>query len=270
MSNTLLIILASTLTSLAGLAGGFFLLWKERLAYRWASLLVSFAAGTLLAAAFLDLLPEAIGESQNPASLFSYVLGGVLLFFLIEKSLLFHHHTHRHASYEEGASTLEHERFHAIEDDARRQTIRPLIIFGDAIHNFIDGVIIAATFAVSPALGVPTALAVFFHELPQELGDFGILLHSGMNRKRIALWNILGALVSPIGAIVGIFALEAFEGIELPLIALAAGGFIYISAADLIPEIHHETKPRKIVSQVLLLFLGIAVLVLSGALFPEG
>lgn len=270
MGNLTIILFASTLTSLIGLAGGFFLLWKERLAYRWSSLLVSFAAGTLLAAAFLDLLPEAVGESDDPARILLYALWGILLFFLIEKSLLFHHHTHRHEDqYEETADALEHERLHEVSGDARKATIRPLIIFGDAIHNFIDGVIIAAAFSVSTHLGLIAALAVFFHEIPQEIGDFGILIHSGLGRQRVAWYNLFGALVSPIGSLVGFYTLGAFASIKLPLLALAAGGFVYIAAADLIPDIHRESRPRRIVGQVILLFLGIAILWLVGTLLPE-
>ncbi|MBI4414751.1 MAG: ZIP family metal transporter [Candidatus Kerfeldbacteria bacterium] len=259
------VLLVTTATSLAGLAGGFLLLWKGRAVARGSLWLVSFAAGSLLAAAFLDLLPEALSESDEPVGLMPWVLGGLLLFFLIEKFLLFHHHMHRNEEGDESSTSLHHDDHHA----ARRAILRPLIIFGDAIHNFLDGVIIAATFLVEPAAGFAVALAVFFHELPQEIGDFGILLHSGMQRRRIALWNVLGALVSPIGALIGYYALESFGQFELPLIAAAAGGFIYIAGSDLIPEINHEARARNIVSQVLMLLVGIAAIWLVGRVLPE-
>ncbi len=257
---------ASTLSSLAGLTGGFLLLWKEGLARRWSLLLVSFAAGTMLGAAFLDLLKEALGNAAEPTALLPYLLAGILLFFLIEKFLIFHHHMHR----TEVEGTHDHETIHEEQIASRQKVLRSLVIFGDATHNFIDGIIIAATFSVSIPLGVITSLAVFFHELPQEIGDFSILLHSGMTKKRVALWNLLGALVSPIGTVVGFYALSFFTNIQLPMIAVAAGGFIYIAGSDLIPEINHETRWRHILTQVVLLFLGIAAIWFVGTLLPEG
>lgn len=262
MTNIFFIIAVTALSSIAGLVGGFLLLWKEYLARRWSLALVSFAAGTLLGAAFLDLLNEAVELSPEPGTLLPYALAGLLLFFLIERSLLFHHHMHR-----EENEIGEEPRDHAVA--ARRAVIRPLIIFGDAIHNLLDGVIIAATFTISPSLGFVTLLAVFFHELPQEIGDFAILLHSGMRRKRIILWNILGALVSPIGAVIGFYAVDAFRSIELPVLAFAAGGFIYIAGSDLIPEINHESRARNILAHVGLVILGILVIWFVGRIFPE-
>ena len=252
MSPALQAILASVLSSILGLAGGFFLLWKDQATRKFSRLFVSFAAGALLGAAFFDLLTEAVTEAPEKITLiFAWVVGGFLFFFLIEKLLLWHHHNHDDEHHAEQHSVL-----------------APLVLVGDAIHNFIDGTVIAATFLFNPALGATTALAVFFHELPQEIGDFSIMLHGGWTRKRIAMWNLLGALVSPLGAVVTIFLSQHINGLTLPLIGIAAGNFIYISAADLIPEIHREKRTKRMAWQFGLLVLGILTIVGFGQLFP--
>jgi len=138
------------------------------------------------------------------------------------------------------------------------------------VHNFIDGTIIAASFLINPALGATTALAVFFHELPQEIGDFSIMLHGGWSRKKVMLWNFLGALVSPLGAVITIWLSQSIDGLILPLIGLAAGNFIYISASDLIPEIHRERNFGKMIVQSVVLVAGILLIVGFGHLFPGG
>ncbi|MEK7637435.1 MAG: ZIP family metal transporter [Patescibacteria group bacterium] len=252
MTPALQAILASVLSSILGLAGGFFLLWKDRATRKFSGLFVSFAAGALLGAAFFDLLTEAVHDApEKITSTFAWVVGGFLFFFLIEKLLLWHHHSHAEEHHAEHQSVL-----------------APLILIGDGIHNFIDGTIIAATYLVSPALGTTTALAVFFHELPQEIGDFSIMLHAGWSRKNVALWNFLGALVSPFGAGVTILVSQHIQGLILPLIGIAAGNFIYISAADLIPEIHREKRVGRMALQFSLLVLGILTIVGFGKLFP--
>lgn len=252
MSASLQAILASILSSIFGLAGGFFLLWKDKSTRKFSQLFVSFAAGALLGAAFFDLLTEAITEAPDKiTSTFAWVVGGFLFFFLIEKLLLWHHHSHADEHHTEHQSVL-----------------APLIMVGDVIHNFIDGTVIAATFLVNPALGATTALAVFFHELPQEIGDFSIMLHGGWTRKRVATWNFLGALVSPLGAVATILLSQQIHGLTLPLIAIAAGNFIYISAADLIPEIHREKRTGRMLLQFGFLVAGILTIVAFGKIFP--
>lgn len=244
MSPALQAILASTLSSLLGLTGGFLLLWQHHGVKRFSHYFVSFAAGALLGAAFFDLLVEAIeGHPDNVPGVFAWVMAGFLLFFLIEKLLLWHHHSHRE------------------EDEDTHPGLAPLIIAGDVIHNLIDGSIIAGAFLVNPGLGIATAIAVFFHELPQEIGDFSIMIHGGMSRRSVALWNILGALVSPLATAVTLLVATRIDNITLPLIGLAAGNFIYIAAADLVPEIHREKKALKMVWQFLLLVAGLLTIV---------
>lgn len=252
-STSLQAILASTFSSLLGLSGGFLLLWKYGAVKKFSSLFVSFAAGALLGAVFFDLLTDGVAEFPDQVStLFTWVAGGFLLFFIIEKVLLWHHHSH---SDEQG--------------DDHRHVLGPMIIFGDAVHNFIDGMIIAAAFLVDPALGMTTAIAVFFHELPQEIGDFAVMISAGMACGRVVLWNVLGALVSPIATILTLFAAQRISGLEMPLLGIAAGSFLYIAAADLIPAINRQKDSRTTLTQLLLLIVGMLVIVGAGAIFPH-
>lgn len=252
MSVAFSAILASTLSSLLGLSGGFLLLTGRDWFERRAKYFVSFAAGALLAAAFFDLLTEAVTDfSDQVPAVFAWTVVGFLAFFVIEKYLLWHHHTHQHV--------------HEVETP----NLAKLMIVGDMIHNAIDGLIIGATFLVSPALGTTTAVAVFFHELPQELGDFSIMAHTGMARKKIVLWNVVGALVSPVATIVALFVGERTVAMVLPLLGIAAGSFIYIAAADLVPQIHQERKFRASLGQFAMLALGILVIFAVGKFFAE-
>lgn len=244
MPSALAAILASSLSSFIGLTGGFFLLWQQGRVKRFVHYFVSFAAGALIGAAFFDLLIEANTEYPGQLStVFAWTMVGFFLFFLIERVLFWHHHSHSE------------------EVHTGQKPLIPLIIIGDAIHNFVDGTVIAGAFLINPGLGVATAIAVFFHEIPQEIGDFSIMISQGMRRKSVVLWNLLGALVSPIAAILTILAAERIEGLELPLISIAAGNFIYIAAADLIPEIHQEKRLAKSFIQFGLMLLGLLMIV---------
>ncbi len=246
-------LLASSLSSFLGLLGGFGLLAGRTIVERWARFLVSFAAGTLLGAAFFDLLHEAVTEFPESVTFtFAWVMGGFLLFFMVERLLLWHHHGHRE------------------EHHGNKPVLAPLIIIGDALHNLIDGLVIGAAFLVNPGLGVTTSIAVLAHELPQEIGDFSILIHSGMARKKIISWNLFGALVSPIGTLLVFAAASIVDGLELPLLGISAGMFIYIAAADLVPEIHREKKFVTMIAQLVLLILGILTIVGVGKIFPGG
>lgn len=252
MSIALAAILASSLSSLLGLLGGFGILAGRGTIMRWSKYLVSFAAGALLAAALFDLLPEAIEEFPDSiTTIFLWVFTGFLIFFLIEKFLLWHHHTHPHGMHEETPA------------------LARLMIVGDALHNAIDGLVIGAAFLVNPALGVTTAVAVFFHELPQELGDFSIMLHSGMKPSRVAFWNVFGAIVSPIATGIALLVGGQTQALELPLLGVAAGSFIYIASADLVPQIHQERRFRPTLVQVMMLILGAAAIIGVGIVIPE-
>ncbi len=241
-------ILASALSSILGLAGGFLMLTKYKSVKHWSRYFVSFAAGALMGAAFFDLLKEVITDHPDKlTSIFGWLMFGFLLFFIIEKLVLQHHHGDEEEE--------KHNHAHLI----------PLNIIGDAVHNFVDGTIIATTFLVNPAVGITTAVAVFLHEIPREIGDFSIMIYAGMTRRGVVIWNILGALVSPIAAILTIAVATHVTSIQLPLLGIAAGNFIYIAAADLIPEIHQDKTKKSLVTQVLLLLAGLLIIVwLSG------
>ncbi|MBI2034613.1 MAG: ZIP family metal transporter [Candidatus Levybacteria bacterium] len=229
------------LGSIASLIGGIVLLYKENLALRVSHYLAAFAAGTLLGAAFLDLLPEAFGGGDDIEDVLFWTLAGILIFFLLERLVhWFHHHQRVHPNAEVGPTI-------------------PLVIVGDTVHNFIDGVAIAATFLVSIPVGVLTSLAVAAHEIPQEIGDFGILLHKGMKRKKIIVVNVLSALSAMFGAILTFYFGSNLTFLLPRLMAITAGFFIYIAASDLIPEIHHERKKGFAVIESFLLILGVVL-----------
>lgn len=248
------ILLFTSIGSIGALIGGIVLLSREKFALKISHFLASFAAGVLLGTAFFDLLPEAMHEAGGIAGdVLSWTLLGIVFFFLIERFInWFHHHGEFNELKEKSKSTL------------------PLIIIGDTVHNFIDGVVIAATFMVSIPLGIITALAVFAHEIPQEIGDFGLMLHKGLSRKNIILVNIASAFVAVAGALLTYLLGDIIEGYVPLLLGLTAGFFIYIAASDLIPEIHYEKRRGFAFIESLLLILGIVVVWISVSLLKHG
>lgn len=249
----LLIIAASALSGIIALAAALTLLRGRLWSHERSHLFLSFAAGTLLSVAFLDLLPEAFEALETArrggaetASLF--VLTGFLLFFSIEKLILW---------------------YHCHEEKCEVHTSVPMVLLGDTLHNFLDGVAIAASFLVSVPVGLATTLAVLIHEIPQEVADFSVLLGSGMRPRRALGFNILSSLASLFGAIAAYAWVSAVEWLLPILLALTAGGFIYISSADLIPEIHRETRRSRMVQQFLLFFVGFLLVLAVTRVFAE-
>jgi zinc and cadmium transporter len=213
--------------------------------------LVSFAVGALLGASFLGLLPHAL-EHEYPVDAHNVgltLLLGLLTFFLLEKLVLWRHchHDHCDGHLPEG----DHQHTHN-----RKQAAGTLILIGDTIHNFVDGILIAAAFMTDIHLGIVTALAIAAHEIPQELGDFVILLHSGFNRKKALFYNILASLGTVIGALLAYFALSDMQHLLPYILIIAASSFIYIAVADLIPGLHNKVKPSETLQQVLLIAAG--------------
>lgn len=245
MATLLLIIIAVTIISLISLIGLFTLAIKEVLLKRVISFCISFAAGSLLAAAFLDLLPEAL-ERGNNNLVFVNVLLGLIIFFLLEKFLYW---------------------YHCHGEVCEVHTFTYLNLIGDGLHNFIDGVIIATSFLVSWPLGLATSLAILFHEIPQEWGDYSILIYGGFSRKKALIYNYLCSLTALAGAAVGYFFNSLFTNITSYIIAVACGGFIYIACADLIPELHKEKNIKTSCVQTIFLFLGITVIWLVKLIF---
>lgn len=240
---TLLVVLGlSIIGGILGVLGAMCV--ASRLAQRqeWLAHLVSFAAGAMLSAAFFDLLPEAFEhlEGTPPARVLLYVFCGVLAFYVIEQLLLVSH-------CHEGVCDVHKAR-------------RSMVILGDTVHNFLDGIAIAAATLVSLPLGLITAIAVMLHEIPQEIGDFAVLLQMGMKRGRAIMWNLVSACATIVGAVGVYFLAGMVERIEVPLIALAGGGFLYIATVDLLPEVHKELRRGHIISHMAAFFAGVIIL----------
>jgi zinc and cadmium transporter len=216
----------------------------------WVPHLISYAIGALLGAAFLEVLPNAIEAHGDAGAATSIVLAGILGFFVLEKLVLWRH---CHDDHCEG-----HEP-HAPAEDHGRSGL--LILVGDTFHNFVDGVLIAAAFMQDVRLGLITALAIIAHEIPQEVGDFLILLHSGYSRFKALAFNLLSSLATLVGGLLAYFALSAVQGVVPVFLALAAASMIYVAVADLIPGLHKRTELRATVSQVALILLGIGSVV---------
>lgn len=243
----------SLIGSVFSLIGGVILVKNKRLrgvAIRYG---LPFGAGALLAAALLGLLPEAV-EMSDIHAVGIATLAGFLAFFVLERSLgWFHHHEHHH-----------HDDVHG----ARDTTHKWLVVIGDTVHNAIDGVAIGAAFLVNPAAGVGTAIAVAAHEIPQEIGDFGILLGKGMKPNRVILVNVLSALATVVTALATFALGSAYEFNPALLLAAAAGFFIYIAASDIIPDIHEQPR-REGNRQAAMLFVGVVVISAVIALAPH-
>jgi len=237
------ILVAVILVSLASILGIFIFL-KEKIMKKALFLLVSFAAGTFLGVAFLDLLPEALEEGFKE-TIPIFILLGILSFFVLEKFLYWHHH---HTGEEVHSFTY-------------------LNIIGDGIHNFLDGAIIAISFLNSTSLGIAATIAVIAHEIPQEIADFSILIYGGFSRMKALVYNFLTALTAVIGALVTYFYSSAIESSNTYLISFVVGAFTYIASTDLIPEIHKEKDLKKSLVQLVLLALGIFSIWLVGILF---
>ncbi|MEM2972465.1 MAG: ZIP family metal transporter [Candidatus Bathyarchaeia archaeon] len=238
MNDLVAILVSVTTVSLISLTGIIFIGLKERLLKRFLMLSVGFSSGTLLGSAFLDLLPESITKMENEA--FYYVLLGIVIFFALEK-FLYWRHCH--------------------EEKCPIHMFVYLNIAGDGIHNFIDGMIIAATYIVGGyQLGFATTLAVIFHEIPQEIGDYGVLIYGGLSKRKALSYNFVSAVTAVLGAI-ATYLLRQVQSIGVLLVPFAAGGFIYIAATDLIPELHKRTRASTSIIQLFTILLGIGLMI---------
>lgn len=247
---------------LSVLAAALFLLLPESQRTRVLPAMVSFAIGALLGAAFLAVLPHALAAPgvRDMHAITSTVLLGLLGFFLLEKLVLWRHcHAHEceaHGATPDTAATHAHN--HA-------KASGYLILFGDGVHNFVDGVLIAAAFLTDVHLGVVTALAVAAHEIPQEVGDFAILLHSGFTRGKALFYNVLSSLTTVVGGVLAYFSLGIAQAALPYVLAVAASSFIYIAVADLIPGLHKRLEPRVTLVQVLLIGAGVLTIYFTHA-----
>jgi zinc and cadmium transporter len=235
---------------LSVLAAALFLVLSEPMRNHVLPHLVSFATGTLLGAAFLGLLPHALDTvvSTDVHIIPMTVLLGLLGFFLLEKMVLWRH---CHA---------DHCEVHAPDQKSREHSTGAMILVGDGLHNFLDGILIAAAFLTDIHLGVVTSVAVAAHEIPQEVGDFAVLLHSGFSRKRAFIYNILTSLTTVVGGVLAWFALQYVEAVLPFVLAIAASSFIYIAVADLIPTLHQRVEGSATFQQIALIAVGILLI----------
>lgn len=246
MQKTLILTLLSVLfVSLISFVGIFTLSINAKKLKRFLIYIISFSAGALLGDTFIHLLPELIEKSSFTLRTSIYILSGILIFFSLEKIILW-----RHCHLD-------------ITEKNHVHSFAYINLIGDALHNFIDGIIIAATYLISIPAGIATTLAVALHEVPQEIGDFGVLVHGGFSKSKALLLNFTSALFAILGALLSFFLVKSIQNLELILIPIAAGGFIYIAGSDLIPEIHKDSdKISKSLLQLLAILAGIAVMFL--------
>jgi zinc and cadmium transporter len=229
------------IVSLASLVGIFTLSLKDSILRKMLLYMVSFSAGAMLGGAFLHLLPEIVAEVGFGIEISLYILLGILSFFAIEKFIHWRH-------------------CHIPTSESHPHPFAYMNLFGDGVHNLIDGLVIGASYIVSIPLGIATTLAVLFHEIPQEIGDFGVLLHGGFKKRRALFMNFLTALTAVIGAAAALILSAYIEGMTIFLIPFAAGNFLYIATSDLIPELKKECGARKSAGQLIFILLGIGVM----------
>lgn len=229
------------LISLLSFAGVLTLMFGVHRLDRIIPLLISLAVGALFGDALIHLIPESFEDSSSPALTSLYVIAGIITFFLMERFLHWHHEHHEHSL----------------------NPVHPVAyinIVSDGMHNFLDGLIIGASYLVSIPLGIATTVAVALHEIPQEQGDFGILVHAGLSPRKALLLNFLSGILALVGVVISLALGPEMEEYTAIMIPITAGGFIYIAGSDLIPELHHERGLRRSVSQFLMMLIGIGLM----------
>ncbi len=243
MTNIWFYTLASVfIVSLLSLVGILTLSIKAKKLQTFLIYFVAFSAGALFGDAFIHLLPEVVEKTGFTLQISLLVLLGIVIFFFIEKIILWNH-------------------CHIPISDNHIHPFAIMNLVGDAVHNFIDGLIIGASYLINVQIGIATTIAVAFHEIPQEIGDFGVLIHGGFSKGKALLMNFLISLSAVAGAIIALITSNFVENIELYLIPIAVGGFIYIAGSDLIPELHKEFETKKAILQILAFILGIAIMI---------
>jgi zinc and cadmium transporter len=230
------------IVSLISLVGILALSIKDNILKKVLIFFVSFSAGALLGDAFIHLLPEIVEEEGFGLNISLSVLLGILMFFVLEKLIYWRH-------------------CHILTSDSHVHTFTYMNLVGDGVHNFIDGMIIAGSFMVSISLGVATTIAVILHEVPQEIGDFSVLIYGGFKKKKAIFYNLMAALTAIIGAIIILILGEELTDLHVILVPFTAGGFIYIAGTDLIPELKKDIKFSASVAQMVALILGISIMI---------
>ena len=226
------------IVSLVSLIGIFSLSLREEIVRKYISLFISLAVGALLGDAFIHLIPEAFKNFSNSSIVSLLIISGILIFFIVEKFLHWHHHG----------------------DDTEINHVHPvgkLLLFTDGFHNLIDGIIIGASFLVSIPIGIATSIAVVLHEIPQEIGDFAVLIHSGYSKKRALYLNFFSALAAIVGLIIALIFGNITETFIIWILPISAGGFIYIAVADLIPELQKTKELKYSIFQLTAVLIGV-------------
>jgi zinc and cadmium transporter len=275
----LYIVIATVLGGLASCLVAAIALWaKLQSIERW----VAFAIGAMLAVVFLDILPHALADGVVPSSLMAWVLGGILFFFFLEKMVIWRHshgdltpppadgsaahdaaHTHHHYHHHHA-----HGHGHSHGNDHFRSGL--MVLIGDSLHNATDGVVIAAAFLADFKLGVVTSLAVIAHEIPQEVSDFFVLLHSGYSRKKAFLYNLISSLAMVVGGVIAYFALDQAQAYVTPVLAFAASSMLYVAVADLIPTLHRRFSIKDTSQQMFMIGLGVLTVVVMNSFLHAG
>ncbi len=230
------------IVSLVSLIGIFFLTIKREMLKKTLLFLVSLSAGSLFGGAFIHILPEVITEKGFTLTISISILTGIILFFILEKIIHWRH-------------------CHIPSSDDHPHHLATINLVGDGIHNFLDGLIIAGSYLASIPAGIATTVAVILHEVPQEIGDFGVLIYSGMSKAKALFFNFLSALLAVVGAIIGLILSSSSETFAQLILPFAAGGFIYIAGSDLIPELHKKCSPKDSFWHFIALILGIGLMV---------
>lgn len=239
------------ISSVVSFAGALTLFFRKSKIEKILIYFVSFAAGALFGDAFIHLLPQAVKEVGFTLTISLQVLSGIILSFIFEK---FVNWTHCHHLTHKGHA-------HHRREDRPKSILAAMNLFGDGLHNFIDGLITGASYLVSIPVGIATTIAILLHEIPQELGDFGILIHSGLSTGRALFYNFLVSLTALLGVIIALVLNMYVQGITSFLIPFSAGTFMYIAGSDLIPELHHETKIDRSIIQLAMFVLGISIMI---------
>jgi len=237
-------LLAAVAVSLISLVGVIFLL-KRKLIDRTMFFLISFAAGGMLGGAFFHLIPETLDQVNETEKVFVLVMAGMVIFFVLEKILRWHHCHEQNCEQGE----LKH--------------LGYLNLIGDGVHNLIDGLVIVSAFAVNPSLGLAVSFSIALHEIPQEIGDLGVIMYAGFKARTALLYNLLSAILALIGVMVGYFLINYLPHFNQILLPLAAGGFIYIAAVDLVPELHKELNLKKSLFLFLVFILALVIMFFS-------
>ncbi len=237
-----LIIVATALISLCSVVGIFIINLKKSMTNELFFILIAFATGTLLGAAFLDLLPEAL-EMAEASRVLLYALAGMMIFYVIEKTIHWHHGQH-------GGKQAEH----------NHKPVAYVVLVGDGLHNFFDGIAIAASFLTNIELGITTTIAVIAHEIPQEIGDYSLLIYSGFSKAKALLFNFISALAAVAGAVGFYYFAGIFENLQVIGLSVTAGAFIYATGVDLLPELHKEMSAKKSVIQLFAILIGIGLI----------